>query len=38
MIVIAARKSDRSRIGAFLPDLFSVRHQCFGYLKKILSG
>ena len=23
MIVTAARKSDRSRIGAFLPDLFS---------------
>ena len=22
-------KSDRSLIGAFLPDLFSVRYQCF---------
>ena len=24
----AARKSDRSRIGAFLPDLFTVRYHC----------
>ena len=33
MIVTAARKSDRSRIGAFLPDLFHVRCQCFVYLR-----
>ena len=26
----AARKSDRSRIGAFLPDLFNVRYHCLG--------
>ena len=29
IIVTAVRKSDRSLIGAFLPDLFSVRYQCF---------
>ena len=28
LIVTAARKSARSRIGAFLPDLFNVRYQC----------
>ena len=32
MIVTAARKSDRSRIGAFLPDLFDVRYHCLWYL------
>ena len=30
--VTAVRKSDRSLIGAFLPDLFSVRYQFFSYL------
>ena len=30
--VTAVRKSDRSLIGAFLPDLFSVRYQCFAKL------
>ena len=29
IIVTAVRKSDRSLIGAFLPDLFSVRYPCF---------
>ena len=28
LIVTAARKSDPSRIGAFLPDLFNVRYHC----------
>ena len=28
----ASRKSDRSFIGAFLPDLFNVKHQFFRYL------
>ena len=32
MIVTAVRKSDRSLIGAFLPDLFSDTYQFFRYL------
>ena len=32
LIVTAARKSGRSRIGAFLPDLFNVRYHCPWYL------
>ena len=32
MIVTAVRKSDRSFIGAFLPDLFSEIYQFFFYL------
>ena len=32
LIVTAALKSDRSRIGAFLPDLFNVRYNCPSYL------
>ena len=35
----AARKSGRSRIGAFLPDLFNVRYHCFWYfLNSSLEG
>ena len=32
MNVTSVRKSDRRVIGAFGPDLFSVRYQCFWYL------
>ena len=32
LVVTAARKSDRSRNGAFLPDLSNVRHHCPWYL------
>ena len=32
----AARKSDRSRTGPFLPDLFKVRYHCPWYLFKFL--
>ena len=38
LIVTAARKSDRSRIGAFLPDLFKVRYQCFFDISNIPNG
>ena len=32
LIETAARKSDRSCIGAFLPDLFNVKYHCLWYL------
>ena len=38
MIVTAARKSDRSRIGALLPDLFFEKYQFFLVSLIFLSG
>ena len=33
VIVTTGRKSDRNRIRVFLPDLFYVKFQCFGYFR-----
>ena len=38
VFVSASRESDRSFIGAFLPDLFNVKYQFFRYLSNSSSN